>query len=69
MIMHEPGSGPMSNAASFRDFVARERLRQSAFVARHIPADAVSDHSPYRLRPGFEHLNLAPATRDEATLY
>lgn len=47
-------------------FVSRERRRQAAFFAAHVPADAISDAAPYRLREDRSELNLAPSVRQLA---
>lgn len=50
-------------------FVARERARQAAFFAAHIPAAAISDTSAYRLRREHRQQNLAPSIREVTVRY
>jgi hypothetical protein len=51
-------------------FIPRERVTQTAYFARRLPA-GVAGHggSGYRLLPQLKALNLAPSIRDDATAY
>lgn len=51
-------------------FISRERVAQTAYFARSLPADSAGyEGSGYRLLPQHKALNLAPSIRDDADPY
>jgi hypothetical protein len=54
---------------SHNSFMVKERIAQSEFFARTVPAEAMLEDTGYRLKAAHWQLNLAPHIRSAAEAY